>query len=337
VGTAVAILTAAGLLSVLAGPFAEGFAQQWRGLVSTMGAVGAVETSMGALALGSLGQATSFAMDVLFLPLSLLLVAGAATSFLQVGPVLAHKAVAPDLSRIDPVKGLTRLFSQRQFVQLVKACVSLVVIGWVVVATLKEGLRGVVSLSLREADVAIQSSIDLVTTLLLRVGAAVLAMAVLDLAYQKWRHLEDLKMSKDEVRREHREAEGDPHAKQQRARLHREIAEHGILEEVRRADVLVVNPTHVAVALRYDQEDEESAPQVTAQGQLDLARRMRLEAERENVPIIRDVPLAHALWELSVGEEIPQSLYEAVAIVLKSAWEQRDQRAVEDGEPSASP
>ncbi len=99
---------------------------------------------------------------------------------------------------------------------------------------------------------------------------------------------------------------------------------HGVLEEVRDADVLVVNPTHLAVALKYDAEGELDAPEVVAKGQRDLARRMIRVAEAEGVPVMRDMPLARALFELEVGVEIPERLYEAVAVILRAAWAERD-------------
>jgi len=140
-------------------------------------------------------------------------------------------------------------------------------------------------------------------------------------------------MSLDEVRREHREAEGEPQAKRERQRLHRAIAEHGLLEEVRRADVLVVNPTHLAVAVRYDaaaaERGEDPIPEVIAKGQDGLARRMIEAARAAGVPVLRDVPLARGLFEIEVGEVVPEDLYEAVAAVLHAAW---DERA---GEPDA--
>lgn len=135
-------------------------------------------------------------------------------------------------------------------------------------------------------------------------------------------------MTTEEVKREHREAEGEPQAKRERQRVHREIVEHGILEEVRRADVLVVNPTHVAVALRYEEEEgegEDAAPEILAKGQDHLAKRM-IEAAREaGVPVMRDVPLARSLFELEVGVEIPETLYEAAAAVLSAAWREREE------------
>ena len=156
-----------------------------------------------------------------------------------------------------------------------------------------------------------------------RVGGAIAALAILDFLYQKWRYLKDQRMTKDEVKREYKDAEGDPHAKQQRDRLHKEIVEHNMVESVSLADVLVVNPTHLAVALHYD-DDAANAPEITAKGSEHLARRMIEVAEQAGVPVVRDVPLARALFQLELGDEIPEALYDAVAVVLHAAWSERD-------------
>ncbi len=262
--------------------------------------------------------------------LAMVMVAGALVSFLQVGPLVAVEAVSPKLERIDPIRGAKNLFSQRQLVELLKSIVKITVIGWVAWSTLRDGVRGVVTLAAGDAQATLVASGQMVESLLLRVGGAMGALAVLDVLYQRWRYRQDQKMTKEEVKREHKESEGDPHAKQERERVHREIAEHGVVEQVRRADVLVVNPTHIAVALRYD-EDEHEAPEVLVKGQDALAQRMIRAAQESGVPVMRDVSLARALFELQEGDEIPEALYEAVAAVLRAAWKERDAEDAQEG------
>jgi len=255
------------------------------------------------------------------------LVAGTLAGLLQVGPLVAWEPIVPKLERLDPVRGARNLFSQRRFVELLKTLVTLCVVGAVAYLTIEGELRGIIGLAARDAHAALAAAGALVPKLLLRVGGAMLGIAVLDVLYQRWRFRQDQKMTKEEVRREHRESEGDPRAKQQRERMHREIVEHAAVEEVRRADVLIVNPTHLAVALRYDDQDGDEAPQVIAKGQDDLARRMMDAARESGIPIMRDVPLARALFEMEVGDEIPEALYEAVAAVLKAAWAEREEQS----------
>ncbi|MEZ4247319.1 MAG: EscU/YscU/HrcU family type III secretion system export apparatus switch protein [Polyangiales bacterium] len=185
-------------------------------------------------------------------------------------------------------------------------------------------MRGISGLPARDPAAALHAAGAVIPSLLFRVGGAALAIGVLDVLYQRWRYRQDQKMTKDEVKREYKDAEGDPHAKQSRERLHREILEHDAVEQVRSADVLVVNPTHLAIALKYD-ADANEAPEVLARGQDGLAQRMIEAARQAGVPIFRDVPLAHALHELEVGEEIPERLYDAVATVLQAAWSEREE------------
>lgn len=288
-------------------------------------AVGGVSNTMltGVLVDGALLGALALA------PLLLVAaVAGGLATYLQVGPVFSFKKMQPQLERLDPAKGFKNLFTRRQFVELLKTLTKIGIIGYVAWVTLRDHVRGVAGLpAVSNLDTVLGASGSLTTLLFLRVGAAIAAIALLDFFYQRWQFRQDQRMTKDEVKREHRETEGDPHQKQARARVHREILEHATLEEVRRADVLVVNPTHYAVALRYDEEEEQEAPEVIAKGQDHLARRMIDAAQQAGVPIMRDVPLAQSLFELEVGTEIPEELYEAVAAILHAAWQERDDSA----------
>jgi flagellar biosynthesis protein FlhB len=316
-GTAAVILATAGALAA-SGPYALGRLRETFALVFRA-AEGDLGASPGAVLEAGAALGISAVVPVLVFALA----AGTLASFLQVGPLLTLQPIAPSLGRLDPLKGFGNLFSQRQAIELIKSLLKIAIIGYVAYTVFRDGLRGVIGLAARDADAALGATGAMVTTMMLRVGGAMAAIAILDVLYQRWRHAKDQRMTKEEVKREHKESEGDPHAKQQRERMHREIVAHAAVEEVRRADVLVVNPTHLAIALRYDEEAEQEAPEVIAKGQDDLAQRM-IEAAREaGVPILRDVPLARALFDLEVGDEIPEALYEAVAIVLRAAWAER--------------
>ena len=327
-GTAAVVLAAAGALSFSGTPLLEAlrasFALVLRsiegGLVASPGAV--LETVLG-LGLRAVAPVLVAA-----------LVAGTLASFLQVGPMLALDAVAPQLSRVDPISGAKNLFSKKQLIELLKSLLKLSLIGWVAYSSLRDGLRGTLALTGADAEAALSGAGALLSALLFRAGGALAVVAVLDVLYQRWRFLEEQKMSKDEVKREHKESDGDPHTKGERERLRRELLEHGVLERVRRADVLVVNPTHLAIALKYDEAAEQEAPELLAKGMDELAQRMIRAAEEAGVPVLRDVPLAHALFGLEEGDEIPEALYEAVAAVLHAAWKEREASEGRDaGEP----
>ncbi|MCA9603888.1 MAG: EscU/YscU/HrcU family type III secretion system export apparatus switch protein, partial [Myxococcales bacterium] len=242
----------------------------------------------------------------------------------QTGPVFAIEAALPRLDRIDPVRGAKKLFSPAQGLEAIKGLVKLVLVVWVSVSFLDDAARGIAALALRTPSNIAPTAGMVLKGLLLRVGVAMLIVGAADAFYQRLRFRKDQRMTKDEVKREHRDSEGDPHAKQARDRVYRELVAQAALAEVRKADVLVVNPTHIAVALKYDEANEEGAPEILAKGEDVLARRMIEEARAAGVPVLRDVPLARALHELEEGQEIPEDLYEAVAIVLRAAWEERD-------------
>jgi flagellar biosynthetic protein FlhB len=320
--SAVGLLACAGALSAFGAHASAGL----RGLLARALAEAARPSPEPAALLASaLGEGLAL-LAPLLLPTMLL---GLVVAFVQVGPVLAFDRLAPKLERLDPVQAARRLFGTQGLVELLKALFVLFVLAYVAYRALLEALPAVAGAAGSSPEALHDAVGALVPTLLLRVGFAFLALGVADLFYQRFRHLRELRMTKDEVKREHRESEGDPHAKQARARMHQELVEHATLEEVRRADVLVVNPTHYAVALCFDREGEQEAPEVVAKGVDHLARRMIDAAREAGVPIVRDVPLAHALYELDLGDEIPEALYEAVAAVLHVAWAERA-----EGEPA---
>ncbi|MBO6935650.1 MAG: type III secretion system export apparatus subunit SctU [Deltaproteobacteria bacterium] len=320
-GTAAVVLATGGAL-VATG---EGALAELRALFSLT--FGAVESGTAPLSVLDAGLATASALIVPVLLAAM--VAGTMASFLQVGPLLTMEPVKPQLKRLDVIQGIKNLFTRRQLMELLKTLLKMAIVGYVLWQVLRDGVRGIVGLAGRDAVAALEGTGSVVTSLLFRVGGAVLGIAILDVFYQRWQHRRDQRMTKDEVKREYKDAEGDPHAKQERERVHREIVEHDAVEQVRDADVLVVNPTHLAVALRYD-EDAAEAPMVLAKGQEHLAQRMIQAAKESGVPIMRDVPLARALFELERGDEIPETLYEAVAAVLRAAWDERGGRPERD-------
>jgi len=321
--TAGMLLATAGVLWATGESALEELAASWElSIASIGGGTGA--------AVGALEAAAGLTLSIVAPILAVAVVVAALTQVLQTGPLLTTEPLSPKLERLDPIAGMKRIFSQKSFFELAKSIAIVVVVTVVVVLTLEGSLRGVVGLVGRDAMAALGAGGVLTVRLLLRVGAAMAAIAAIDVVYQRWRYRQDQQMTKHEVKREHKEAEGDPHLKRERERVHREIVAHDVLESVRDADVLVVNPTHLAVALRYDADSELDAPEVVAKGQEGLAGRMIQAAEAAGVPIMRDMPLARSLFELEVGVAIPERLYEAVALVLRAAWEERERQSGPD-------
>ncbi|MBN1944061.1 MAG: EscU/YscU/HrcU family type III secretion system export apparatus switch protein [Bradymonadales bacterium] len=243
------------------------------------------------------------------------------TSVLQVGGgIFTLRPLLPDLRRIHPGRGLKELFSRARMFALLRVLVVLVVV---------LGSSGIL-LSLHGRDLAWLPQFDpwagarLAGRIALRWGSwlvpALLALGVVDLAVQRMMHLNRLKMSKEELRREQREEQGDPVFRGERQRLHREVSQFDLASAVQRATVVVVNPTHLAVALFYDRECTE-APELVAKGRGHLAWQLRQLAEEAGVPIVENAVLAHSLQDLEVGDQIPVELYEAVAEILRFVWE----------------
>ena len=306
------------------GATAPGWVEQLRGLVALV--LSAIASPRPASLLPLLGAAMQTGLSASAPVLAATVAAAVLGTLAQTGPVFASEAIGFDLARLDPVEGARRLVSLRGLVELLRGLVKLAVVGVVAYLTLRDALHGLGGLVGRGAEAALEGAASLGRTLLVRVGAATFALGLLDLLYQRWQLAKDQRMSKDEVKREHKDAEGDPHAKQERERVRREVAQHDLLESVRSATVLVVNPTHLAVALRFEEDGDQAAPEVVGKGQDELARRMIRAAEEAGVPVLRDVPLARGLFELEVGDEIPERLYDAVAAVLRAAWAEEQAR-----------
>jgi flagellar biosynthesis protein FlhB len=233
----------------------------------------------------------------------------------QAGFNLAVAKLKPSLGKLNPGPQLKKWFSPGGAFDLLKSVAKLSVallLGWAVLSASFGGL-----LVLHRADLPSFYSVlaSVARTFVLYAGLAFALLAALDyfVQYRKWR--KGLMMSKDEVTREYKEQEGDPLIKGQRKALHQELANQAIVQETRLADAVVVNPTHLAVAVRYDRE-KMSAPRVTAKGGGALAQQMLQVARRHDVPVVRDVPLAHALFSVEMGRTIPRELYEVVAEVL---------------------
>lgn len=243
-----------------------------------------------------------------------------AVGLAQTGAAFTVSKLTPNLKNLDPVEGFKRLFKMERVYQIVRALLAASFVGWLAVDLMLDEARAIANTA-GHADLAAALAGSL-TREVLWLGAAVsTALAVIDVLVTRRSWLKRNRMSKDEVKREHKESEGDPQLKHERKRAHHEMLNHATVLSVKDANVVVVNPTHLATALRY-KDDEDEAPIVVAQGQDELARQIVEAARAYGIPVVRDVPIARALRELEVGEEIPEELYQAVAEILKELWEQ---------------
>ncbi|MGE5585653.1 MAG: flagellar biosynthesis protein FlhB [Bacillota bacterium] len=241
---------------------------------------------------------------------------GLATNLAQVGLVLSAEPLAPRLSRLDPAAGMARIFSGRALAELLKSCAKVFIVGYYGYVTLLQDYPALVATGAMEPGQILATVGGLALRLGFRVGIALAVLAALDYAYQRWEFEKSLRMTKQEVKEELRQTEGDPLVRARIRARQRQIATHRMMQDVPKADVVVTNPVHLAVALKYD-PGTMKAPKVVAKGARLLAQRIRDLAVANGVPIVENKPLAQALYKaVDVGGEIPAHLYKAVAEIL---------------------
>ena len=246
-----------------------------------------------------------------------LCVVGVAFNLAQVGFLFTLDPLMPDFKRINPLTGIKKvLISRRSMVELLKNVLKVSVVGYVAWDALKGMLAD--SITLMDGDVSsvLSFMVKGAMSIGFRTGLAFLALAAMDYAYQRFEYSREMRMTKQEVKDEGKQMEGDPQVKGRIRSIQRRIAYRRMMQDVPTADVVVANPTHVAVALKYDTA-KMSAPRVVAKGAELIARRIREIAIENSVPIIEDIPLARALFQsVEVGEEIPEKMFQAVAQLL---------------------
>lgn len=267
---------------------------------------------------------TTLEMVQLFLPfLLVLLVAALAAPILLGGWMLSIEALQPDFGRLNPLKGIARMFSVTSLSELTKAVAKSLIVGGVGYAVIWRYKEEAFSLAAESVQGGIAHLGSLLGWLFLLITAAMIFIVVLDVPFQLWDYYRKLRMTKEEVRQEMKESEGDPQIKGRIRAMQREMARRRMMAQVPKADVIVTNPTHYAVALIYN-EKEMRAPRVVAKGTYLLADRIRELATENNVPILSAPPLARALYKhAELEQEIPAALFAAVAEVLAYVYQLR--------------
>jgi len=248
--------------------------------------------------------------------LILLGLAGLLINLAQVGLALSPESIKPQFNKFNIVKGLKRLFSTRTLFSLTRDIIKIIIIGYITYITFRGEMANYIPLADQEVGQIFIFAGHVTIKILLRAAIALLVLAILDYAYQRYDFEKNLKMTKQEIKDELKKYEGDPLIKMRIRRIQREMARARMLHEVRKADVVVTNPTHIAVALKYDAE-KMPAPTVVAKGQRLLAEKIKEIAKLAGVPIVENKPLARALFEaVEIGMTVPAKLYRAVAEVL---------------------
>lgn len=269
-------------------------------------------------ALPRMREATFDTILKISLPLAgIVIVFGVGVNFAQIGPLFVMEPLKPELKKIDPFQKAKQIVSMKNIVEFLKSGFKVAFLGVLLFLTIRSELPNLI-----EAPyIGLEGALGMLSKILFRICLitilAYIAVAAADFFFQKWQHTKGLRMSKDEVKREFKEMEGDPTIKGQRKQLHQEIVMGGNVEQARKADVLVTNPTHRAIAINY-KEGETKLPLVMAKAEGAVAMRMINAAKEAGVPIVRNIPLATELFfHADVEQYIPIELIEPIAEVLR--------------------
>ncbi len=246
-----------------------------------------------------------------------IIVLSLASQFAQIGVLIAFEGAKPSLNKLSPTQWVKKVFSKKGLLELTKTLVKVALLGSVLFVVIRDHVDALLKSGLHNLGYFLQVFSSTLWDISVWTIGVFAVVAAIDFFFQKRFHTKELMMSKDEVKREYKEMEGDPHVKSQRKQLHKEIVNSNSVNAAASATVLVTNPTHIAVALQYT-EGETPLPMITAMGQGAIAAKMMEVAERNNVPIMRNVPLARALFSEGKSDDyIPRELMQPVAEVIR--------------------
>ncbi len=259
-------------------------------------------------------------LGLLLFPLFLLvLLVGFFSSFFQFGWLLTAKPLIPDFNKLNPISGMAKFFSKKSIIEVIKSILKVLLVGWIGYSTVFNNFAEALIL----VDTSIPTTIGYMgrisALIFAKICAVLLLIAFIDYLFVKWEMEEKMKMTKQELKEEHKESDGDPHIKSQIRAIQQEMARKRMMAEVPKADVVVTNPTHISVAIRYDY-DEMEAPVILAKGSDFVAMKIREIAREHEIPIIENPPVARLLHKLDLGEHIPEDLFKVVAEILAHVY-----------------
>ena len=254
------------------------------------------------------------------------LVIGVLSSFAQIGSIFSTDPLKPDLNRINPIQGLKKFISLKQLYDSLRMIFRGLVVAIVAYFMAKKYILGSGTFALNDPGILVQVLDDTSSTIFVSLCGVLLVFAAFDFWLQRWEYSKNVRVTKKEAKDEHKEHEGDPLVKSRIRSVQKEMSRKRMLEDVKKADVVVTNPTHIAVALKYDRLKMD-APRVIAKGADFLAQKIKKVAAENDVPMVENVPLARTLYKVvKIGQSIPGSLYQAVAEVLAYVFKlKRDQ------------
>ncbi|WP_028579353.1 flagellar biosynthesis protein FlhB [Desulfogranum japonicum] len=266
-------------------------------------------------------------LGLLLAPLFFLaLLVGFFSTFMQIGWLFTAQPLTPDLSKLDPIKGMGRFISKRSLVELIKSLLKVLLIGWVAFKTVQDRFDDALLLGLMDIHETMNYLGLTAILVLAKVVAIMIFLAAIDYGFVRYEMEQKLKMTKQEQKEEMKETEGDPHIKSKIRSIQQQLARSRMMAAVPEADVVITNPTHIAVALKYDQ-DTMQAPEVVAKGQEMVANKIRNLARENNIPLVENPPVARLLHsKVEIGESIPDELFRAVAEILAYVYSLKSKR-----------
>lgn len=248
--------------------------------------------------------------------LAVVFITAVLSNVMQVGFMLSGESIKPKLSKLDPIKGFGRLFSKRSFMELFKSLSKLAIVGGISYLTIKGEFKNVSLLGDMELNSIFSYILITFFKISIRCTLAMIILVIIDYAFQRWEFEKKIKMTKQEIKDEYKKTEGDPLIKSRIKKIQMEMASKRMMQAVPEADVVITNPTHLAVAIKYD-GFAMSAPKLLAKGSGIIAKRIKDLAEKHDIPVMEDKELAQSLYSLvEIGQEIPPTLYQAVAELL---------------------
>ena len=248
-------------------------------------------------------------------------------NIMQFGMLFAPEGIKPDIKKISPIGGLKKIFAMKNLVEFFKSVIKIIFLSFVVYYVIYSSIGDLVNLPYCGSSCILPVVGVLMKKLLLYAAVAFVIIAILDYMFERYQFMKQQRMSKDEVKREYKESEGSPEIKGKRKELHQEILNSA--ENTSKSDVVIKNPTHLAIGLRYKQEST-PLPMVTVKGRGGHARFIVKIAEKEGIPVLENVPLAHALYQLNITDFIPGELIEPVAEVFRWVQEIKEQEKYND-------
>jgi flagellar biosynthetic protein FlhB/flagellar biosynthetic protein FliR len=255
-------------------------------------------------------------LAVTFIPIVVpIMLMGVLANFLQTGALITSEPLKPDLKKLNPIAGFKRMFSMRSLVQLLKDSALVAVVGYIGYKFIKDNYSYILTLGNLNPAGVLSAMGSLIVSIFFKITIVMITIALTDYIYQRYQFNKDLKMTKQEIKEEYKQSEGDPQIKGKIRQKQKEMAMRRMMQEVPKATVVVTNPTHISVALKY--EEGKNAPIVVAKGADNVALRIKELAKENDVPIIENKPLARLMYkELELDQEVPVEMYQAVAEIL---------------------